>query len=99
MTSDEGLTKQGLLEVQNIVKMENESLRDDFRREIKKITDDQTKQGEEMSKFRKKTFESFDKIGRDILGIEFKHNWKTALWVFAGAATPVVLQLIYGAVK
>ncbi len=94
LNKDTGLSKKGLQEVQNIVSDSIQTLKDDFDKRFDDMKFDTEKKWDNMGEFKAKVYRHFEHIEKTLLGIEFKYNWKTALWVFIGSATPVTIGIV-----
>lgn len=75
----DGLSKESFKEVKNII--------DDCLMSYEKSD---SIRWESIDKFKRQVYDRFDKIDRTLITVEFKHNWKTAMWVFIGSLVGVL---------
>lgn len=88
---DTGLSKKALQEVQMMIEFFEKKLEKRF-----ESFEHTNERREEASKeFRAKIYKAVDDLRTSITGLEFKHNWKTAMWVFIGAALPNVIGIAF----
>jgi len=99
---DEGLSKKGMQEVQMIVDNTKiriefmiEELKKDFDHKFTYMENKQEQKERASEEFREKIYKSINSMQTTITGLEFKHNWKTALWVFIGSACPTAIGMIF----
>lgn len=102
MEFDNGLSKKGLQEVHVIVDLAKlefakqiESLKGEINLRFNKSDEINDKRYEESKTQRGMVFSSIESLKLSIQGLEFKHNWKTAFWVFIGSACPTTIAAIY----
>lgn len=92
---DDGLSKKGLQEVQNIVSNSIGELKDDVDGRLTRMEKYQNKKWEEMGEFKKAMYNTLDKIDKAVVGLEFQHSWKTAMWVCIGSALPTAIGVTF----
>lgn len=95
----EKLTKDALVEVQGIVSKANLDLKSDVDKRLDRMEKSNNKRWEEMNEFKRVMYETLDKIDRAVLGLEFQHSWKTAMWVCVGSALPTAAGVAFFLLK
>lgn len=99
---DNGLTKKGLQEVSSMLDATRygfskmiEVMKIELNQKIEHFESSQDKKWDDMDNFKSSINQSLSDIQKSITGLEFKHNWKTAMWVFIGAALPNAIGFIF----
>lgn len=109
MPAAKGLTKEQMVETQGLIeklvkpsvdsiKKNVDDLKGDFDRKIAELKKGQKDNEKTLTDFKSKTYEHFQGIELSLQGIEFKHNWRTAVWVVVGAAAGSSGPKAFGAV-
>ena len=91
--TDRELSKTQLLEVTRIVSDSTKGIKDEIDHKMDEFKVDAYKKWDNVVEFKTNVYRHFEKIEKSILQIEFKHNWKSAFWVFIGSATPVAIGI------
>lgn len=94
-TKDTGLSKKGLQEVQAIVSDAIHEIKQDFDKQFKELKSDTKSKWENMGEFKANVYQHFESIEKTLINLKWKHDWRTAMWVFLGSATPVAIGVLF----